>query len=768
MEQRQIESVNQLGQLAAGVYSPSNFGAEGLPTIRGTLAEIYQNGQRIKTMRNSFPPSFNGAEVTEIIKGGASVVYGSGSSATGGYVNLVTKTPHFDKWTGEVSMKIGDYVPGGQSYSRLQWGFDTTGPLIKDKLAMRVSYLGREADSYYNNLKDDVQDGFAALAWLPYEGLKVDLTGQFYESRFNENAGWNRVTQDLVNNGTYIRGGINSTFAPWAGTVDPGVDGSYADQKQKLYHNQVLVHPGDSAYGKRGLGQLIVTFQVDPDFTIKSSTYGEYTESRKYSAYGYTELNPDNITFDHRTEFQLNFDTPYIDPTPAKKVKKDGKDMKSYVEVAGDPGFVVGNKVNLGFDFRYEHAEAYSAFANEPFAVYDISGKNPTPLFPQQGGGAGVFDGDRPVPGHPNYFASQDNFGPGSFSQAILSDFYRAGLFYQHEFDVTEQWTVITGTRADFVGAEAGNPALLPGNFGNNYYLPKAERDATWVVNGDFYGSVNYKPVKEVTLYTAYNRTNGYNEANNSGAISYITTSGGTAANPVANTDVPNANLRQLSVLMEGGAKISLFDDKLFLGVAGYRQNRITRAQNGSLSKVDARGVEVEATYQPNRNFNIISNLTWQEANLVDGGVYRQTGSIGDVFAPGVPYQSNGAVGTGAGSPNYAFTARQYSRVEGYPNILFNAYAVYKFDFGLSVGAGPSVTGPIQGGTTIPTQFTIPWQHTWNAFVQYAQPRWEARVNIFNFTDERNITPGSPGFASNDLIYPEMPLRINASFKFKF
>jgi outer membrane receptor protein involved in Fe transport len=189
VDERQITSVDDLGQFASGTYTASIFGAEGLPQIRGIPAEIYQNGQREHYYLNSFPPSFNGSESIDVVKGPGTAVYGPASQGLGGYVNLVTKQPFFDGQHTEITTVLGDFYEGGQSYGRYQWQIDNSGPLIKDKLAYRFSYLGRESSGYYRNISDNVEDIFGALTYNPTTNLSFNLTGQFYESKFNENAG---------------------------------------------------------------------------------------------------------------------------------------------------------------------------------------------------------------------------------------------------------------------------------------------------------------------------------------------------------------------------------------------------------------------------------------------------------------------------------------------------------------------------------------------------------------------------------------------------
>ena len=448
VEFRQITSVTQLGQFASGTYSASIFGAESLPQIRGVASELFQNGQRIKYYNPSFPPSFNGAESIDVVKGPGTAVYGPPSVGLGGYVNLVTKQPFFDKQHLEITSILGDFYGGGNSYGRYQWQVDAGGPLIKDKLAYRVSYLGRESSGYYRNTSNNVEDIFAALVYLPTAALRFDLTGQYYESKFNEVAGFNRVTQDLIDNNTYIAGPVTPSYAPFVGVVTPGTGGTYGGQRVKLHNDQVLVHPGDSAAGSRFIGQLISTLTLD-HLIIKNSSYGETTESRKFSAYGFTEYAPSNIVFDNRTEFQFELDTPIISARRQPKLEGDGKDKGAYTEGGG---LTFKNHFDAGVSLRYEHTRAYSALINEPFAPFDISGTGPTPVFDR----LTTFGPERTIPGKPGYYASD------LFNQAIVSDFYQGGIFLQDNIEFTPWLSAIIGLRGDFIAARSGAPALGP------------------------------------------------------------------------------------------------------------------------------------------------------------------------------------------------------------------------------------------------------------------------------------------------------------------
>ena len=53
LEDRQIFSVQDLGQFSSGTYTPAEYGLDGIPYIRGIYAELFQNGQREIFYRNS-------------------------------------------------------------------------------------------------------------------------------------------------------------------------------------------------------------------------------------------------------------------------------------------------------------------------------------------------------------------------------------------------------------------------------------------------------------------------------------------------------------------------------------------------------------------------------------------------------------------------------------------------------------------------------------------------------------------------------------------
>ncbi len=214
-------------------------------------------------------PSFNQVESLDVVKGPGSAVYGPPGGGPGGYVNFITKVPEFDKNHTEIESAIGDYSPGGQSWDHYEWTIDNTGPLIKDKLAYRFSYEGTNGETYYRNTRDDKQDFFGALTWLPYDTIKMDWTFQYYEVRDNEVNGFTRPTQDLIDNGQYTVGQQINPFGPVTGTGT-----------QKVYAYETLNGPSDATCGSKLTTQLSSSINLADDLTLTNYQCFEHLESR--------------------------------------------------------------------------------------------------------------------------------------------------------------------------------------------------------------------------------------------------------------------------------------------------------------------------------------------------------------------------------------------------------------------------------------------------------------------------------------------------------
>lgn len=721
MEARAISRATDFNQYSPGVYTPSRYGLANVPVIRGDLAEIYQNGQRTIYSRNALLASFNPVEAMDIVKGPGSAVFGPQGLAAGGYVNFVTKAPRFDGFQGELISRWGTYVPGGQSYFTPEWVLDVGGP-VNEKLAYRVSYLGREADGYYRNTTDNRQDLYAALTFLPTERLTIDWNVQFQTARFNEVVGINRVTQELIDDWVYVAGPVmaNPARPSWATPSQFALLDPAAAQRVKVYPWQTLNSPSDSAAGKRFSSQMTTTYVVSEQAKVVNRAYGETQESRKLSGYGYTEWIPENWMINDRLELHLDFDP----------------------SIAGREHPI---RTISGVDVRYSELVSYQDFTVEPFFIHDVTQSPGGFVIPGLAAGTSVGGGYN-VPGAAGYggvpWASVGNQD---------SELLQAGLFSQWDVALHERFNVIVGGRGDYYDATAANPEFVEVARGGLY---DSQADA---LKGSVFVSGILKWTSAFSTYVTYNRAAAVAGSANFGGVDG---SGGDAG--------LERSLGAESELVEVGSKASLFGNRVYVGAALFRQSRVSPQLVGSPIGIETRGIELEAFYQPDRNFNASANLTLQDAEQ-DDAAYQQTFSHLDGFPVG--FVVDGQSGTGVGSPNYNTAAGRVRpsgrlRAASVPQVMFNAYLTYQFDNGFGASFGPQVTGEQWqdqvGNLRIPAQFTL------NAFLFYRRPRWDVQVNFFNLTDERNWTSIDPGFAGNDLIFPEQPFRISGQVRYRF
>ncbi len=722
MEERNIARMTDIGQLSPGIYTPERYGLPGVPLIRGDLGELYQNGQRVQYSRNSILPSFNQVESLDVVKGPGSAVYGPQGQGPGGYVNFVTKQPYFDSFHAETTTKWGTYVPGGLSYFSPEWNLDFGGP-VSEKLAYRVSYLGRESDSYYQNVKDNTQDFFAALTYRPNENWNFDWTGQFITSRFNEVSGINRVTQDLIDHRNYIAGpvqDISTIGLPISAVPVFGILNTNTAHVTRIYGNQTLNGPADDAQGQRFSSQLISTYRISDTAKIVNLSYGETMKTSKEETYGYTEYVPKNWMVDNRTELHYDFDAPGVKgEMPIKTIS--------------------------GTDFRYQRLLSYQDFSNEPFFIYDLT--QPASLIVQPGVAPGApIGGGLAIPGVPK---QGGNTFPSSGNQD--SDTYDGGFFTQWDLQLFEKFNVVVGGRGDYIDAHAASPEFVGKPTGSMYDAHESVLDSSVFVSGI------YKWTPTLSSYVTYDVVNAITGGANFGGVD------GTGGK-----DGLRRSLTGESVLLEAGTKASFFENKVYVAGAVFDQTRQRPNLVGPPTEVETGGIELESVYQPTRSFNVTGNATFQESYQV-GNTYQQTFSYLDGYPVG--YIVDGQSGTGYGSPNFESDHGRFKNpgrvpAASTPKILFNAYLTYVLDCGFGFSFGPRFEGSQwanQEGT-----LKLPAQYTLNGSIFYRRPKWEVQVNFFNITDQRNWTAIDPDFAGNDVIYPQLPFHISGQVKIKF
>jgi hypothetical protein len=761
MKDREVKNAMDLGQFSPGVYSAAQYGIPSVPFIRGDLSQVYTNGQQSLFSRNSTPPSFNGVEALDIIKGPGSAVYGPQGEGAGGYVNFVMKEPYFDHDHTDIEMTWSAWA-SGHSYSNPEAKIDFGGP-ISDKLAYRASYLSRYGEGYYLNYHDDTQDLYAALTYLATKDLKLEWWAQVYSDRTNENTGANRVTQNFIWNGTYIGGpaspstsgptaffgyDIFTTPTPAPGTFPSTADGSYSvvnpgtAYSVKLPNYDSLIGPSDTARSKLFQTQLRSTLSLGQDASLVSLSYFANGASKKYETYGYDEYVPKQQSAQERLEYHDKF------------------------SIGG-----MENSLIAGLDFRYSALTSYQDFATEPFTFYDLYQPASKIFYPGYYFEGQTWGGGLQVPGAPGFSAYSGTSGNQ------ISHIYDSAAFVQDDVKLSKQVSFVGGVRMDNVKADTENPSFVQAGyyddffdyipFANPIYIPagftasipnvyQGFKVSASHVDPSYFGSLIFKLNDTTSFYLTYNHVDAVLGSSNFGGVGV--SPGGNSTTKLMNS------ITTTSTLYEAGYKQSFLQNKFYFSAAVFQQLKYGTQITGAVFPIKDTGLELDTVYQPSKAMTLNANFTYQDATAFGSGFFQESGNYLDGYTTTTAV--DGTHGTGIGAPNFTSYSPPTGRMRapGIPQMQANVFVEYKFPEGYGFGVGPQIMGRQYANDQ--DTLHIPGEYELDGYLFYRKKTWDVRINVKNILNHRILDPIDVSFAGNDTVYVRPP--INASITFGY
>ncbi|CAB4242967.1 Outer membrane receptor protein, mostly Fe transport [Methylacidimicrobium sp. AP8] len=737
-------------------YTELNWGMGNSVTIRGRQALPYINGIEMTLQNDAMqgvPFSWNMVENMDIQEGPANAVFGATQASTGS-VNYITKQPYFDKFRGRVWDTTG-------MYQQYLWGADIGGPVDKEgKLAWRFSYMGQEQGSYYQYMYNDQQNFYFTVGWKPTDNYSANFYGDYGMYDFYPELAdlMNRPTNQLIQNGLYLPGtvpGFPFTVAqggPATGSAINPPFNTYAQSPVGINRRATIWSPYGGGNANNGFAQLVQTVQVNDDLQIVNNSFLWYTKTEWLEPQLYAmQYTPGDYEFDNRTEVRWTFD-----PLASEPEKPKTKEEQGLENVFGK--LLLKSSVDTGVEWHYEYHDDYfsesawaygnswslvdplnPAFANP--ALFYLPGTKQFNSFINNPKAA--FGGLWHVPGAPaNYFYEPLNGASGS----TFGHYWSVAPFWQHNLQITDKFALYFGVRAtayfwDFTTPEgpAGMPQI-PGV--TTASLQQASLAPLINI------SPTYKPFDWMTAYFNYN----WSYVNNVAVI------GGAAPTFDA------ASFRLLNQLIEGGLKFNLLNDKLFITAAGFTQDQQLNNLGLPPTPATITGYEVNLAYQPDKHW-------WVRAGYIDmHGVENWTAlthgpSMRQDYSTAFALQQALALNTNLGLPPGIYN------MIGFPEQYASATITYTSDIGL----GGTIQGIVMsdqyldylGSAKIPTQYIL------NAQIFYVQPKWEARLYLYNFTNNNYWLPfglgsaGSRAFNESSIV-AGWPFWIEGNVVFKF
>ena len=746
LERFDLQDIDELIALSPGTFTQSFFGAAGGLDIRGTPGESYFRGMRRLDNPASYPTPIAAADRIDIIRGPASPIFGP--SKIGGYLNINPKSARVE----ETGALLADTTAAA--------GF-TTGSWDKALLSAEVGgpaeIGGRDIGYYLYAMAENSGAWYDAtsrdqeLLQLSFDhdfspGLRAQFGGMFHNYLSNEISGWNRLTQDLIDHGSYVTGLPQSLDRNGDGYVshqefdvdgdgfpdlNPFAAGLVPGQAGRLEGSGVCrigatsvfdCHPELLALQNPGVAQIEGNQNFNhPDDTLDTGVTTLYFDLLGETASGWEWTN------------QLFFE------------QYDVLNENSYGFSQFHDAWVVENKLVFSRDWRldsltaslqlspsirhteFEHGNDYT---NEYFDRYDIT------RFPEQGS--------------PRLLATRIG---ADYTEYYIGDYTDAGIAALADFSFDNGFSALLGLRQDRISLASRQPLeklLLPSSA--NFCLPPG--DCVVLAAEDEVDALSW------TVSLSQEFANGM--------LPYLTLSRQSTViagqgSEVTTGNVGNGTAVDQSKLREAGIKGRLADGRLYFAAAVYRQQRTDFSAQSIVTNQASRteGVELEARWVVNNNFLLtfghtrmeVINLNTREA----GSRFSYIGAedLPDI-EPGELY--GGALGASVISDDY--------RRAGMPETIYSLLGTWDFDNGWTLnGSIADVAATDSGfsrGVRLPAYTLV------NIGAGYETFDWSFNINIKNASDERYFRANFPNLYGSVMVLPELPRHVTASIRYNF
>ena len=713
-----ITSIYDLVAQSPGTFTNSFFGVGGALDIRGTPGEVFFRGVRRLDNPGNYPTPIGASDRIDIVRGPSSPIYGP--SKTGGYMNFVPKSARV------AGGALLDHAEGEMSYTRGSWDYNVLKAQVRGPLKLGNTEFGyslyaelEDSGSYYNNMSTNQTLLQAAFDNQITDTLRVEFGGMYQNFKGQQNGGWNRLTQALVDDGTYITGsarpldndgdgqlsqaeltgkGLNP-FRPSA-TMFTNADfagGNLALQNvgtAKLSRRNVLTGKNDRLDNIAKTAYFDIIFAPDSGYEIKNQLFYDGIDNMNENAYGFSQLHKSWVIEDKIVV------------------------AKTYTLGAGKLS------VQASPSIRYTQFEHGDDFNFEYFHRVDLT-KGYTPL------------SDR-------LLSTECDCNYTNYMKGHYTDYGMAGMV---DLDLDFGLDLIGGLRYDQIDVESTN-LLTKLQTTTGVLGSGSGSKGGWSWNG----SASYKLPLGLIPYVTASRQ------------STVIAGQGSEIDP--GTAVGKTFITA-SRLYEGGLKGSWLDNKLYAAVSVYKQERTDHnIQSSTVNQsVETKGVEAEARWSVDRHLlvtgaythTVVTNLTFLDA----GSTFSFFGveDLINVTDPSLIFggQPGGFV---------PINSKSDARRAGIPKNLYSLTATYSFDNGIAfTGSVVKVDSVFSGQSQV---VKLPAYTLVDLGASYEKDAWLFRLVVKNVTNETYYRANFTELFGSTIVLPERPRSFQATVSHKF
>lgn len=776
------KAIDRLGPLAddlasvvPAAHTTSRFGISGATDVRNVPADVYFRGMKRLTLRGHARKVSAAMDRIELVGGPAPPIYGMGK--LGGYVNVEPKSGRAaegawrDEHTGFAQLVAG-------SYDKRDVSFGIGGPL---------SFLsaGDRRGGYY--VYGMVEDSGSFADHVPVEQRLLQVsasiedfagpfrleTGAFVQKARTAGALVARLTQGVVDDGTYVRG---------SPLVDLDADGSGAISFREMYARSPIA--GQPSAGNHPLMQA---FAWPLDESGRPLPIGQFPKQSgiPQTLYDYLDAHPEadptgalraagvggpvpmsgsipaGMLLDPRT---TGLDTLDLHRAAAFEADLDAQFLTAWFDLVSDddPSLTIRNQ--LFFDGMRHYKKSYQPFAQsqdawvaeERLTVTRRLGGMPQWMRARvlvalnlrhtrsagRNSGLGDFANTRTDAMAPGWRSRPGGMTPNTtfvnpldnddvdadgypWARNYTSSFTERGAGMMLDLDAWRRVNLIAGLRWDDTTARNVDHPLRAGDAAE---AASAHRGAA-----SWSASVSFELAPRIRPYVTFGRSSLMLDGDD---------------NSLSNEIIRAGHVGQ-GELREAGIKASLFDRRLSFAGAVFRQRRVdvTPESDRVLASAYAtatvtRGWSAEIAWAPRRGIDVAAHASVQstvyEPNL-GGAQLVDAATLGfvDVLGPdgSVLYPAEAFLYGGRAWLILPDGVEAYAKQRGNPDVMLGASATFTFAHGMGATAGVNHLSRTCSGRLCTVVLPSATPVRIGAFVE--RPSWSARVDVYNLFDER-------------------------------
>lgn len=750
IERFNIKDIDELIVLAPGTFTQSFFGVAGALDVRGTPGETYFRGVRRLDNPGNYPTPIGAADRIDIVRGPASPIYGP--SKIGGYLNFVPKSARADggqyltENEGEISFTTGKW---GKSILTAEIG----GPaeVAGKEFGYYIYGEVEDSDSYYDNSATEQTLIQASFDMDLTDQLRIQFGGMYHDYEGNQIAGWNRLTQELIDDGIYVTGSplpldtngdgsishqefdtdgdgftnLNpfrfdflSGQAAAGGSLIPGSPETLAELEVligdtsalalqnpgigRLKGNQVNVAPDDTLENEATVFYFDILYDFSDTFRVKNQFYYEDYENLNENAYGFSQFH-DTWVIENKLVF-------------SGEIESDGLTTSWQVSPS----------------LRYTDFEHGDDYTNEYFDRRDLTG--PSTALDRRLLATRIDD---------------------DYTEYYEGDYLNFGIAALVDLDWEFGLNITAGIRWDTIDMESSQPVdkLLFASSNNFCPVPgceDAEADDTF--DGESWTfSISYQTPWGIRPYATIAEQS-----------TVIAGQGG----EITTGNINGGGAFDTSELLEFGVKGSFLENKLYMALSWYEQERTDFSAQSIVTNqaTETTGIEFETRWQATDRFML--TLGWSNIEVVNLNTLQTGFRFSFIGADDLPNVPAAALYGGVVGGNIFRPGEDGARRAGMPENVYTLTGTY--DFSDSFAAHFSVVDAEEVNSGFSGSVELPSYTLLNLGAVYYTERWQFSVNVKNVTDEEYFRANFPNLFGGTIVLPELPRHYTATLKYAF